>query len=70
MNFFKAVWNEFTGFWGFGNLINILHSGHYSDLLTWKGATAMLGPIIPVLLLLEIIRAVFYKRFNVIEYKI
>jgi sterol desaturase/sphingolipid hydroxylase (fatty acid hydroxylase superfamily) len=70
MDFFKAIFNEFTGFFGFGNLIDILKSGNYSALLTYKGITAVLGPLIPFLLFVEIIRAAFYKRFKVVHYKI
>ncbi|HEY4324730.1 MAG TPA: sterol desaturase family protein [Mucilaginibacter sp.] len=70
MDFLKAITDQFTGFFGFGNLINILKSGKYSELLTYHGITSVLGPLIPFLLVVEIIRANFYKRFKVIDYKI
>src|ERR1700710_750315 len=70
MDFLKAIWNEVTGFFGFGNLFDILHTGKYSELLTYHGITSVLGPLIPFLLVIEIIRAAFYKRFKVIDYKI
>ena len=70
MDFLKAVYNEFTGFFGFGNLIDIIKSGNYGQLLTYNGITSVLGPLIPFLLVVEIIRAAFYKRFKVIDYKI
>lgn len=70
IHFLKTIWDEFTGFFGFGSLVDIISSGKYNDLLTWHGVTAVLGPLIPVLLILEIIRATFYKRFKVIDYKI
>ena len=70
MSFLKAIWDEFLGFWGFGNLLEILKSGKYEDLLTWHGITSALGPLIPLLLLIEIIRGAFFKRFKVIDYKL
>ena len=70
MSFLKTIWDEFIGFWGFGNLIDILKSGKYDELLTWHGITSVLGPIIPFLLLIEIIRGAFYKRFKVVDYKL
>ncbi len=70
MNFLKAIFNEFTGFFGFGNLIDILKSGKYDELLTYHGITSVLGPLIPFLLVIEIIRAAFDKRFKVVHYKI
>jgi sterol desaturase/sphingolipid hydroxylase (fatty acid hydroxylase superfamily) len=70
MHFFEIIWDEFLGFWGFGNLIDILRSGKYDELLTWHGITSVLGPLIPFLLLVEIIRAALYKRFKVVEYKL
>ncbi len=39
------------------------------ELLTWHGITSVLGPLIPFLLLIEIIRGAFYNRFKVIHYK-
>jgi len=70
MEYLQTLVNEFKNFFGFGNLLDIIRSGDYTQLLTWKGITAMLGPFIPVLLVLEIIRGAFYKRFNVIDYKL
>jgi sterol desaturase/sphingolipid hydroxylase (fatty acid hydroxylase superfamily) len=70
MGFLKAIWDEITGFFGLGSLIDILESGRYDQLLTWHGITSVLGPLIPSLLIVEIIRAAFYKRFKVTDYKI
>jgi len=70
MDFLKAVWDQFTGFFGMGGLYDILKSGNYSQLLTYQGITAIMGPLLPIILILEIIRGAFYKRFNVIDYKI
>lgn len=70
MDFLKAVWDSFRGFWGFDGLLDILKSGRYDQLLTYQGITTALGPFIPVLLLIEIIRGALYKKFRVIHYKI
>jgi len=70
MDLLKAILQEITGFFGFGNLIDILRSGNYQELLTYRGITSVIGPLIPFLLVIEITRAAFYKRFKVIEYKI
>ncbi len=70
ISFFKTIWNELWGFFGFDNLIAILKSGKYTELLTWHGITSILIPLIPFLLVIEIVRGTFYKRFRVIDYKI
>jgi len=70
MEFLKTIWNEITGFFNYGGLYDILKSGNYADLLTYHGITQILAPFIPVVLVLEIIRAAFFKRFKVIDYKI
>src|SRR5690606_23029170 len=61
---------EIKNFFGFGNLLDIIQSGNYRQLLTYEGFTALIRPFIPVLLVLEITRAAFYKRFKVMDYKI
>ncbi|WP_184546389.1 sterol desaturase family protein [Mucilaginibacter sp. FT3.2] len=73
MEFFNTVLNLFKGFFGWGSwvsLTDIIKTGDYSKLLTYQGFQAMLFPILPFLLLLEIIRGAFYKRFKVINYKL
>jgi hypothetical protein len=69
-DFFNAIAKEFTGFWGLGNLLDILKSGNYSKFLTYEGVVSVLVPLTPLVLLFEIIRTAFYKRFKVIHYKI
>jgi sterol desaturase/sphingolipid hydroxylase (fatty acid hydroxylase superfamily) len=70
MNFLNAVFDQIKGFFGFGGLLDILRSGNYGKFLTYDGITALVGPLLPFLLIVEIIRAAFYKRFKVISYKI
>lgn len=70
MEFFETLLNEIKGFFGFGTLIEIIESGNYSQLLTQKGAGAVFGPLIPVLLVIEIIRAYFYLRLSFVQYKV
>ncbi|PHQ84934.1 MAG: fatty acid hydroxylase [Thalassobium sp.] len=70
MDFLKAIVNDFKGFWNLSGLIDIVSSGNYSKFLTYDGMLSLLGPVVPFLLLFEIIRAAFYKRFKVINYKV
>ena len=39
-------------------------------MLTLKGVLSAISPFIPLLLIIEIIRAVFYKRFKIDDYKV
>jgi len=70
MNFLNAVLAQLRDFFGFGGLLDILRSGNYGKFLTYDGIVALVGPLLPFLLVVEIIRAAFYKRFKVISYKI
>lgn len=51
-------------------LIRILKSGDYQTLLTYKGITTAIAPLLPIILVLELIRGLFYKKFKVVSYKI
>ena len=68
-DFFKAIADEFVSFWGMGPVIQIFQSGEYEKLLTLDGIRAFISPILPLLLLIELIRAVLYKRFKIEDYK-
>ncbi|HNP24760.1 MAG TPA: sterol desaturase family protein [Panacibacter sp.] len=70
MDFFKDLLNEITGFFSIGPIIDVVNSGDYSKLLTFDGVLQLLSPVIPLVLLIEIGRAVLYKRFKIDDYKI
>lgn len=70
MNFLKMLYDEVIGFLGISHWLEMFKSGDYSSLLTFDGILAAIGPLIPFLLLIEIIRALVYKKFRIEEYKI
>lgn len=70
MDLLQTVYNELIGFFGLGGIIKMVQTGDYGVLTTFNGLQNFIWPIIPFLLLIEIIRAVFYKRFKIEDYKI
>ena len=66
LSFFKY---ELISFFGLYSILEIIQSGDYSSLSTWDGLKALISPILPFLLLLEIIRAIIYKRFKIDHYR-
>jgi sterol desaturase/sphingolipid hydroxylase (fatty acid hydroxylase superfamily) len=69
MDILQTLYNELIGFFGIGGIIRLGQSGDYSSLTTLGGIQTLVGPIIPLLLLLEIIRALIYKRFKIEDYQ-
>lgn len=70
MEFLETLYREFTGFFGFEGLIKIIQSGDYSVLLTKDGFFTAIRPVIPVLLVIEIIRGLIEKNFDFKHYRI
>jgi sterol desaturase/sphingolipid hydroxylase (fatty acid hydroxylase superfamily) len=70
MDIVKILQQEADAFFGYGGLLDLLQKGDYSKLRTWDGIQSIAGPIIPLLLVIEIIRALVYKRFSSSHYKI
>ena len=70
LHFFSILYDGLIGFLGIGPLINMYKSGDFSSLKTLQGIQQAIGPVIPFLLIIEIIRALLYKKFKVINYKI
>src|SRR5256714_5599922 len=67
---FKAVYDWLIGFFGIDPLIKMVSSGNYQSLLTGDGIISIVRPLFPLLLLLEIIKALIFKKFKAIDYKI
>jgi sterol desaturase/sphingolipid hydroxylase (fatty acid hydroxylase superfamily) len=70
MDFLTTLYHELISFLGLDQLLEMYHTGDYRALLTLKGVLAAVSPIIPFILLLEILRAVLYKKFKIEDYKI
>ena len=69
MNILNSIYHFFTGFLGIDGVIKIFTTGDYKSLLTLDGIFAAISPIMPFLLVLEIVRALFYKRFKIEDYR-
>jgi len=70
MNYLQAVYDWLVDFFGVHQLIEIIKSGQYNALLTQEGILALARPLFPVLLFLEIVKALLFKTFKAIDYKI
>ncbi len=71
MDFIKILWEEVISFLGGrGGLIEIFQSGDYHSLLTLKGIQSAVSPLIPFILILEILRALLYRKFKAADYKV
>lgn len=70
MKFFEVLYDELISFLGIKSLVKMVTTGDYSSLLTFDGILSAIGPLIPFLLLIEIGRALFYKRFKIDDYKV
>lgn len=70
MEFIETLYRELLTFFNFSGLWEIVKSGDYHLLLTQKGILAFLSPFIPVLLIIELIRGLFYRKFSFSQYKV
>jgi sterol desaturase/sphingolipid hydroxylase (fatty acid hydroxylase superfamily) len=55
--------HEMLGFLGAEGLIELVRSGDYAVLASWKGFTSVIAPLLPLLLLVEVAIALFRRRF-------
>jgi sterol desaturase/sphingolipid hydroxylase (fatty acid hydroxylase superfamily) len=69
MHIFKILYDELIGFLGIDSIIELFKTGNYSSLGTLKGILGAISPLIPFLLIIEIIRASFYKKFRLAAYR-
>lgn len=69
MHFLNILWEEIIGFFGIGLWVEMFQSGDYSKLQTLDGIMGAVGPLIPLILVVELIRSVMYRKFHIGEYR-
>ncbi|MCH1433704.1 MAG: sterol desaturase family protein [Flavobacteriaceae bacterium] len=70
MSLLNSLWNEIVGFFGVSQFFEILSNGEFEKLLTYDGIVALIIPIIPLLLFLELILGLVYKKPQTKVYKV
>ncbi len=64
------LYNEIIGFLGISQALDILETGNYGAFRTYDGIVALIYPIIPLLLILEFILGLIYKKPHAKVYKV
>ena len=70
MSILYSIWNEIIGFFGVNQFIAILEKEDYNLFLTYDGIVALIVPIIPFLILLELLLGFIYKKPQTKVYKV
>ena len=70
MEMLETLLNEIIGFLGIGQVMDILNKGNYEAFKTYEGIVSLIYPIIPLLLLLELILSFIYKKPHSKVYKV
>ncbi|MBX3253716.1 MAG: sterol desaturase family protein [Chitinophagaceae bacterium] len=70
MEFLHTLYHEVLSFLGIEFWLELFKTGDYSKLTTFDGILRAMSPIIPLLLIIEIVRSITYKKFKVEDYKV
>ncbi len=70
MEFLETIYNEIIGFLGISQAWEIIKSGDYRSFRTFEGVQSLIFPIIPLLVLLEFILGLVYKKPQTKVYKV
>lgn len=70
MGILETLYNEIIGFLGVTQALDILRSGDYSAFRTYEGIASLVYPIIPLLLILELMLGLVYKKPQAKVYKV
>ncbi|MEM9143267.1 MAG: sterol desaturase family protein [Bacteroidota bacterium] len=70
MDFLKTFLDEIIGFLGISQAWELLQAGDYGIFETYEGITAFILPIIPLLVLLEFVLGLVYKKPQTKVYKV
>src|SRR6478735_4930430 len=69
MGIFEILVKKLTNFFGIGHWLEMFKSGDYSSLQTWDGLRGAVGPILPLLVVIEFFSGIKNKRLNKGVYK-
>lgn len=70
MEILTTLFEEVIGFFGISQALEILKSGNYTAFKTYEGVASLIYPIIPLLLLLEFVAGLIYKKPQIKVYKV
>ncbi|MGB5555514.1 MAG: sterol desaturase family protein, partial [Flavobacteriaceae bacterium] len=70
MELLESLYNEIIGFLGISQAWEILKTGNYAAFRTYDGIASLVYPIIPLLLVLELILGFIYKKPQAKVYKV
>lgn len=70
MEILQTMYNELVAFFSIGQVITMFKTGDYAVLNTLDGVLGVISPLIPLLLVIELIRALLFKKFKRSHYRI
>jgi sterol desaturase/sphingolipid hydroxylase (fatty acid hydroxylase superfamily) len=70
MDILGTLYEEVVGFLGVSQALELLQAGDYSVFATYDGVVSLIYPLIPLLLVLEFILGMVYKKPNTKVYKV
>jgi len=70
MSVLNSLWNEIVDFFGIRQFFEILNADAFYKFLTYEGVVALIIPIIPLLIVLELILGLVYKKPQTKVYKV
>ncbi len=70
MGILETLYNELINFLGINHWLEMFKTGDYSSLKTLSGIEAAIGPLIPFLIIVEMLRALFKQQWQWKNYKI
>ena len=70
MEFFQSIRDAFVNFFEVNDILKIIHSGDYSSLGTFEGLKTVIGPLFPVVTVIELGVACFYRKYKLGLFKL
>jgi len=70
MEILETLYNELIGFLGITQVLELLKAGDYEAFKTYDGIVSLIIPIIPLLVILELILGLIYKNPQAKVYKV
>ena len=70
MEIFSIIIDQLKGFLNYQGLVDLIQKGDYALFRTYDGIVQLIAPLLPLVLIIELLRGIIFSKLKLVDYKI